>query len=79
MPATRHDVDRKHDSTHNNTHTRRALVLEVQQPDSASMQAHASRESSGTAAHARGVGARHGTLAARFWRNSLLRNVFEIF
>ena len=34
MPATRHDVDRKHDSTHNNTHTRRALVLEVQQPDS---------------------------------------------
>ena len=37
MPATRHDVDRKHDSTHNNTHTRRALVLEVQQPDSASI------------------------------------------
>ena len=37
MPATRHDVDRKHDNTHNNTHTRRALVLEVQQPDSASI------------------------------------------
>ena len=39
MPATRYDVDRKHDSTHNNTHTRRALVLEVQQPDGTVVQA----------------------------------------
>ena len=37
MPTTRHAVERKHNKTHNKTHKRRALVLELQQPDSGSI------------------------------------------